>query len=45
MTKYLFKCQDCGKYGIVNSEDKCRFCGGKLINPKPPKFSLVDKYA
>ena len=42
--KYLQKCQDCHKYGLQNPESKCRYCGGKLINPRPPKFSLVDKY-
>jgi len=32
------------RYGLANEESKCRFCGGQLINPKPPKFSLNDKY-
>ena len=32
------------RYGLANEESKCRFCGGQLINPKPPKFSLQDKY-
>jgi rRNA maturation protein Nop10 len=45
MTKYLLKCRDCGEYGLFNPEYKCRICGGQLINPRPPKFSLVDKYA
>ena len=44
MTKYLQKCKKCGRYGLVNPELKCRYCGGQLINPKPPKFSLIDKY-
>jgi H/ACA ribonucleoprotein complex subunit 3 len=44
MTKYLQKCQECKRYGLANEESKCRFCGGQLINPKPPKFSLNDKY-
>jgi len=44
LTKYLQKCSDCGRYGLINPESKCRYCGGKLINPKPPKFSLIDKY-
>jgi len=45
LTKYLLKCKECGEYGLFNPEYKCRFCGGQLINPKPPKFSMVDKYA
>ena len=44
MTKYLQKCEKCGRYGLTNPELKCRYCGGRLINPKPPKFSLIDKY-
>jgi rRNA maturation protein Nop10 len=44
MTKNLQKCKSCNEYGIANSDSKCRFCGGQLISPKPPKFSLVDKY-
>jgi rRNA maturation protein Nop10 len=45
MTKYLHKCKDCGQYGLTNPESKCKHCGGQLVNPKPPKFSLTDKYA
>lgn len=45
MPKYLQKCKDCKKYGILTPESKCRHCGGQLINPQPPKFSLIDKYA
>ena len=45
MTKYLQKCKECNKYGITNPDSKCRYCGGQLVNPKPPKFSLLDKYA
>ena len=44
MTKYLKKCINCGEYGLANPDLKCRHCGGQLINPKPPKFSLIDKY-
>ncbi|MFX0186525.1 MAG: nucleolar RNA-binding Nop10p family protein [Candidatus Hodarchaeota archaeon] len=44
MTKYLQKCKNCSKYGLINPNLKCRYCGGELINPKPPKFSLIDKY-
>lgn len=44
MTKYLLKCKECNRYGLANQKSKCRFCGGQLVNPKPPKFSLIDKY-
>ncbi|MFX1259710.1 MAG: nucleolar RNA-binding Nop10p family protein [Promethearchaeota archaeon] len=44
MTKYLLKCKNCNKYGLANLTLKCRYCGGQLLNPKPPKFSLIDKY-
>lgn len=51
MTKYLLKCKNCGEYGLANppeskkSEPKCRRCGRELVNPKPPKFSLTDKFS
>lgn len=45
MTKYLKKCKNCDKYALKNPENECPYCSGELINPKPPKFSLVDKYA
>lgn len=44
MTRYLKKCEKCRKYNLENQESKCRYCGGELINPWPPKFSLQDKY-
>jgi H/ACA ribonucleoprotein complex subunit 3 len=44
MPKYLKKCADCGRYGIKNPDQKCKACGGTLINPHPPKYSPVDKY-
>jgi len=44
MPKYLMKCKECNRYGLLNPESKCRYCGGQLINPRPPKFSLIDKY-
>jgi H/ACA ribonucleoprotein complex subunit 3 len=45
MTKYLQKCKECNKYSLQNPESKCKYCGGELINPHPPKFSPIDKYA
>lgn len=44
VTKNLQKCKECNKYGLQNPLSKCRHCGGQLINPKPAKFSLMDKY-
>ena len=50
MTKYLLKCKNCGEYGLApppesKKEPKCKRCGrGEMISPKPPKFSLIDKY-
>jgi rRNA maturation protein Nop10 len=45
MTKFLLRCKDCNRYGLLNVDSKCKHCGGQLINPKPPKYSLTDKYA
>lgn len=45
MTKYLKKCKKCNKYSLPNQKSKCKYCGGELINPNPPKFSLIDKFA
>ena len=42
--KHLQKCKNCNEYGLSNPQSKCRLCGGQLINPKPPKFSLIDKF-
>jgi H/ACA ribonucleoprotein complex subunit 3 len=44
MVKYLLKCKDCQLYGLYNPKQKCSNCGGKLINPRPPKYSPIDKY-
>ncbi|MHA1671654.1 MAG: nucleolar RNA-binding Nop10p family protein [Promethearchaeota archaeon] len=46
MVKYLLKCKECNQYGLNNSENnsKCSNCGGQLINPRPPKYSPIDKY-
>ena len=40
MAKHIYKCSSCEKYTL---EEKCS-CGGKAIFPRPPKFSLNDKY-
>ncbi|MHA1191809.1 MAG: nucleolar RNA-binding Nop10p family protein, partial [Promethearchaeota archaeon] len=46
MVKYLLKCKECNQYGLNNSENnsKCSNCGGQLLNPRPPKYSPIDKY-
>jgi len=36
------KCKRCGRYTL--REDKCPYCGGKLISPHPPRYSPEDKY-
>jgi H/ACA ribonucleoprotein complex subunit 3 len=41
MAKHIYKCTSCNKYTLA---EKCS-CGGKAILPRPPKFSLDDKYA
>ncbi|MFO7992157.1 MAG: RNA-protein complex protein Nop10 [Thermoplasmata archaeon] len=35
------KCSRCGRYTL---SDQCPECGGKTINPKPPKYSPEDRY-
>lgn len=46
MVKYLLKCKECNQYGLNKLENnpKCLNCGGQLLNPKPPKYSPIDKY-
>ena len=39
--KHILKCTLCGDYSL---KDKCN-CGGKPLNPKPPKYSPTDKYS
>lgn len=38
---HILQCAKCNGYGL---ESNCG-CGGKRINPKPPKYSPEDKYA
>ncbi len=42
MVQHIYKCLSCRNYTF---EDKCPQCSGKTILPRPPKFSLTDKYA
>ena len=45
MTKSIFKCVECNKY-TLNTE-KCPACGGKVVSPRPAKFSIEkeEKYS
>ena len=40
MAEHIRKCVACGNYTL---EKKC--CSQETILPKPPKFSLTDKYS
>ena len=39
--KHMFRCE-CGNYSLAKI---CSKCGKDTQQPKPPKFSLEDKYA
>jgi H/ACA ribonucleoprotein complex subunit 3 len=39
--RHILKCGECGKYTM---DEACE-CGGKAVNPKPPKYSPEDHYA
>ncbi len=39
--EHLHKCVNCSRYTL---EEKCPLCGSEAVIPKPPKFSLDDKY-
>jgi H/ACA ribonucleoprotein complex subunit 3 len=40
MTRHIKKCLKCDNYSM---QDKCK-CGSNTILPRPPKFSINDKY-
>ncbi|MBU0469943.1 MAG: RNA-protein complex protein Nop10 [Nanoarchaeota archaeon] len=42
MAKHIHKCYSCNEYTL---EVKCPKCNQPAILPKPPKFSLNDKYS
>jgi H/ACA ribonucleoprotein complex subunit 3 len=42
MARHIHKCSTCQFYTI---EKKCSKCGGVTVLPRPPKFSLNDKYS
>ncbi len=42
MSEHIHKCLACMKYTM---EKKCPLCGAGTVLPRPPKFSLEDKYA
>jgi len=43
MVWLLRKCTQCHKYTL--NQEKCPYCGGKVLVPHPAKFSPHDKYA
>lgn len=42
MAQHIHQCTSCQHYTL---EEKCPVCDTATILPKPPKFSLDDKYA
>lgn len=40
--KHINKCIKCSAYSLKNI---CPKCNTKTIEPKPPKYSIPDKYA
>lgn len=42
MAQHIHHCSSCQKYTL---QQACPSCGGVTVIPKPPKFSLDDKYA
>ncbi len=40
MTHHLLKCGQCKTYTMKST---CN-CGGIAVNPKPPKYSMEDRY-
>ncbi len=41
MARHILKCLNCSNY---TTKKDCEKCSGKTVSPKPPKFSLQDKY-
>jgi len=35
------KCLSCDEYML---QDFCKKCGGKTVNPKPPRYSPEDRF-
>ncbi|MBI2146314.1 nucleolar RNA-binding Nop10p family protein [Candidatus Woesearchaeota archaeon] len=42
MAEHIHKCLSCNIYTMKKA---CPSCNGNTIIPRPPKFSLDDKYA
>lgn len=39
--RHIFKCDKCGIYTMKKA---CPKCNDETINPKPPRFSIDDRY-
>jgi len=42
VTRKMRRCRSCGSYSL--SQVSCPACGGNLISPDPPNFSLQDRH-
>ena len=42
MAQHIYHCSACRSYTLA---ELCPRCGQKTLLPRPPKFSLDDKYA
>ena len=42
MSEHIYKCPSCLRYTL---KGQCPHCGKATSIPRPPKFSLDDKYA
>ncbi len=40
--KHILRCAACGAFTMKQA---CPACGAEAINPRPPKYSVDDKYA
>ncbi|MBE0523539.1 MAG: RNA-protein complex protein Nop10 [Methanosarcinales archaeon] len=41
MGQHINKCAECNTYTL---KDKCSYCQNKIINPRPARFSMEDRY-
>ncbi|MBU0615251.1 MAG: RNA-protein complex protein Nop10 [Nanoarchaeota archaeon] len=40
--RHILKCTSCNNYTL---KDTCPACGAATVQPKPPKFTLDDRFA